>query len=93
MAPTSFSRLNLVINASYSTSLFVVLNPKRIAYLISNPSGVVSKSPAPLDEAVDDPSMWRVHSDSKGLLSSISTRVSSVRKSAKTFPFTDYLDL
>lgn len=79
----SLIRLNLAINASYSTSLLAALNPNQIAYSISNHSGVVNRSLAPLDEAVDDPSMCKVHSTSEF---TTSAGVSYARKYAKICP-------
>lgn len=52
--------LRPVISASYSDSLFVAENLKRMACWTLNPSGLVRMTPAPLVEDVDDPSVNRI---------------------------------
>lgn len=42
--------------ASYSDQLFVAGNPNLIDCCLSKPSGLMSKTPAPLQSEVEDPS-------------------------------------
>ncbi|KAL5842640.1 hypothetical protein ACOSQ3_013243 [Xanthoceras sorbifolium] len=58
----SFAKVSPAMRASYSASLLVVLNPHRMDYAITCPSGEVSIIPSPLPLALLDPSTAKVQS-------------------------------
>lgn len=87
LAPVSFMAFKPVISALYSVSLFVALNPRRIAYSILIPFGVVRSNPALLADTVEDPSTCRVQLTPDGSPSFDFGRVNSARKSMSACPF------
>ena len=92
LIPVSLARLSPAMSTSYSASLFVALNPYRIAYWIRSPSGEVRIRPMPTPLTLLDPLTVSVHLElerSVKLRSSLSAcgvtfGAKSAIKSAKT---------
>ena len=91
LAPMASASSSPTIMASYSDSLLEALKPKRTVCSILSPVGEVNCRPMSTPDCLEAPSMQRVHQPfSSGQVSYYGI---STRKSAKTCPFFESLDL
>ena len=90
-APTARASSTSAIKASYSDSLLEASKPKRTACSIIFPVGEVNCRLIPAPDCLEAPSTQRVHQPS--LFGHVLCCGSSARKSAKTCPFLESLDL
>ena len=90
-APTASASSSPAIMASYSDSLLEALKPKRIACSILSPVGEVNCRPMPAPDCLEALSTQRVHQPF--LSGQVSGYEIYARKSAKTCPFFESLDL
>ena len=82
VAPSLLANLSSVSMASYSVSLLVVAYCRRMACLMTSPSGDFKITPTPPAFFVDNPSVWIVHLDTccSSSLGSSSLTVNSTTK-------------